>query len=197
MTSESAIGRSACKPVNKIECDECGEVIESEMDNKRTVRWGFWDTERQSFKRRTHEEHYCPSCWREEFEREAAAHYEVESAQRLWDILEAADGRLVADLRPVFVGGRPWIRVRNGELEAMKSTRRTVEKDDKQILQFGVERTDVDREWFNETFRGEEDLPDDEYPTVVLLKPVDETPFTEYRDLHPDQAKFPEVEHAD
>lgn len=195
--SESAIERTPGTPRNRIECDECGDVIETQQDSKRTVRWGFWDAESQNYSGESYEEHYCPDCWREEFERDAAAHFEVHSAQELWEILDAADGRLVADLKPVFVGGRPWIRVRNGELEGMKATRRMVETDDKKIMQFGVERFEPDWEEFVQALGADEDLSEDDYPTIALLKPADETPFTEFRDLHADQATFPEVEHAD
>lgn len=192
--SKTRTPQTACSPVNRIECDHCEEPIETAQQNKRTVRWGFWDAERQNFQGSPRQEHYCSECWREEFQREAAAHFEVNDAQRLWDILEAADGQLVADLGHIFVGGRPWVRIINGELEAIGSTRRAIEQDGDRIIQFGYKGVDVDRQWFDETFHAEESSPDDEFPTIALLKPVEETPFDDYPDLHPDQKTFPEVQ---
>jgi len=184
---------TACTRRNRLSCKECDEVIES-RELKRTVKWGFWDDETQNFEDAARQEHYCESCWREEFDRDAAAHYEVEDAQRLWDILEAADGNLVADLRPIFFGGQPWIRVVNGDLQAIRATKEMDRRADPPILKFGSEPVDVDREWFDETFDAERDLPDDSMPTIVLLKPADETPFADYEALPDDQRTFDEVD---
>lgn len=183
--------RTACTRRNLIDCDECGEIIAGPEQIKRTIRWGFWDEERQNYEKNSHEEHYCRSCWHEKFERDAAAYYEVTDPERFWRILEAADGDLVADLRPVFVGGRPWIRVVDGELQEMHTT---VEADRaNNILRFDVEKGNVDREWFFRTFRDISELPDD-VPQIALLKPADETPFGYWNELPEDQTTLDEVE---
>lgn len=182
---------------NQIDCEECGDVIEGDL--KWTVRWGFWNVEAQSFEKNAREEHYCQSCWQQEYKREAAAHYEVTDAEKLWNILEAADGDLVADLRPIFVGGRPFIRVVDGELQALGSTVHAEEYDggETRLVKFGSKRVEVDREWFDETFRADQELPDDAHPTIALLKPAEETPFAGYRDVHPDQTTLGDGEVAD
>ncbi|WP_256394151.1 hypothetical protein [Natronoarchaeum rubrum] len=185
--------RTALARRNRIECDECGEEIGGGDRLPRIVRWGFWDREAQNFDGRSRLEYYCDACWSEEFERDAAAHYEVTNGQRLWDILEAADGDLVADLRPIFVGGRPWIRVVDGELQGMKSTRSRKQAGDDLVIEFGTEEADVDREWFEEVFGAEEELPEGDMPTIALLKPADETPFAEYEELPEDQQSLDEV----
>lgn len=186
--------RTALARRNQIECSSCDEDIQ-DRSLARRVQYGFWDHETQNFENGALQRHYCEACWREEFGRDIAAHYEVQSAQRLWDVLEAADGRLVADLRPIFVSGRPWIRVQDGELQALNST--VVDSDqeaDPPIIEFGVEVVDADREWFDRTFRAERELPDDEMPTIALLKPTDETPFDGWDELPEDQQTLGDVE---
>ena len=115
--------------------------------------------------------HFCQDCWNRERGREKAAHYDVTDGDRLWAILEAANGDLVADLLPMLVGGRAWVRVVDGDVEA----RHTVhERTDDGTIRFDTEASDdFDVTEFGELF----DEPGDR--TRVLLKPADETPFAE------------------
>lgn len=164
--------------MNEATCSECGEPLETRKDNARVVRWGFWDADKQWFQRAPHHEHYCAECWRQEFQRPAAAHYEVEDGDRLWDMLAAADGRLVADLKPMFVGGRPWIRVVDDEVQVVAAHMR---REEPGVLTNTVERHDADRDWFDNVFDGAG--VDGNIPARVYLKPVDETPFDRYDSL--------------
>lgn len=117
--------------------------------------------------------HYCEECYREYRTREKAAHYDVTDGDRLWDILEASNGDLVADMLPMLVGGRGWIRVVDGEVDARHSvTRRT-----DQGVRFDTEPTEgFDVDDFGHYF----DDPNER--TRVLLKPVEETPFPNDRE---------------
>lgn len=184
--------RTALARRNRIQCDECGDALGGTDRLPRTVRWGFWDDETQTYGKNSNLEHYCDSCWRREFKRDKAAHYEVTDAQQFWDILEAADGDLVADLRPIFVGGRPWIRVVDGDLQAMRATTERRQVGGEIIIEFGAEETDVDREWFDETFHADQELPD--RPTIALLKPAGETPFGDFETVPDDQQTLDEVD---
>lgn len=112
--------------------------------------------------------HYCQDCYNEHRKRDKAAHYNVTDGDRLWDILAAADGELVADLLPMLVGGRGWIRVVDGAVEARHSVRERTD-DGMRWTTEPTEGFDVDR--FGRYF----DDPGDR--TRVLLKPVEETPF--------------------
>ncbi|QIO25481.1 hypothetical protein [Haloarcula sp. JP-L23] len=115
--------------------------------------------------------HWCRACWNRERGREKAAHYDVTDGDRLWAILDAADGALVADLMPILVGGRAWIRVVDGDVEARHTTR---ERTDEGGIRFGTEPSeDFDVTQFGEFFDEPTDM------TCVLLKPADETPFAE------------------
>lgn len=117
--------------------------------------------------------HYCEECYREHRSRAKAAHYDVTDGERLWDILEAADGDLVADMLPMLVGGRAWVRVVDGDVEA----RHTVRERTEDGFRFDTEPTEgFDVARFGEYF----DDPGDR--TRVLLKPADETPFAEVDD---------------
>lgn len=114
--------------------------------------------------------HFCQSCYREYRLRRKAAHYDVTDGDRLWAILEAADGDLVADLIPMLVGGRAWIRVVDGDIEVRHTVRGRTEDG----IRFDTEPTeDFDVDDFGQFF----DDPNER--TRVLLKPVDETPFRE------------------
>jgi len=117
--------------------------------------------------------HWCRECWNNERGREKAAHYKVTDGDRLWDILDAAQGELVADLMPMLVGGRAWVRVVDDEIEARHSVHeRTAEG-----IRFDTEPSeDFDVAEFGKFF----DEPTDR--TRVLLKPAEETPFAEVED---------------
>jgi len=178
---------------NRLTCDECGDYLGGTDQLPRTVRWGFWDDDRQGFEGAPRQEHYCDPCWREQFQRDAAAHYEVTDAARFWNVLAAADGRLVANLAPMYMGATPWIRVVDGALQALKSTRSARTEGDRNVLKFGVEQADVDREWFDEAFARAGDA---EPPLRVLLKPAEETPFDEYEIVDDAQQRLPDGETA-
>lgn len=175
---------------NLIECHSCGEPLETTSRNVRSVRWGFWNAEKQWFERPPYQEHYCHDCWLTEFAREKAAHWEIQSSETLWDVLESADGELVADCKPVFLGGRPWIRVVDGELQCVGSHlyRERFDENNKPVLKTKIEEHDVDQEWFDENFS----VDKTDRPTIVFLKPVDETPFEDYETIDPYQETLTE-----
>jgi hypothetical protein len=113
---------------------------------------------------------WCQECWNERRGRAKAAHYDVTDGDRLWDILEAADGKIVADLIPMLVGGRGWIRVVGGDVKARHSTMTHTESG----IRFGTEPTEeFDVDDFGKYF----DDPGER--TRVQLRPVEETPFAD------------------
>jgi hypothetical protein len=118
--------------------------------------------------------HYCDQCFRSQRTRRKAAHYDVTDGDRLWDILEAADGELVADLLPMLVGGRGWIRVVDGDVEA----RHTVHESTSEGIRFSTEPT----EEFGVAKFGEY-FDDPGERTRVLLTPVEQTPFVDGDDF--------------
>ena len=113
--------------------------------------------------------HFCQDCWHEHRGREKAARYDVTDGDRLWNILAAADGELVADTKAMTVGGRGWIRVIDNEVEARHSTH---ERTDDGKIRFTTEPSeDFDVDDFGHLF----DEPTDR--TMVYLRPVEESPF--------------------
>lgn len=117
---------------------------------------------------------YCQACYNEQKNRDKGAHYDVTDGDRLWTILEAADGELVADMRPMLVGGRAWVRVVDGDVEA----RHSVMEKTSQGFRFDTEPTeDFDVTRFGDYF----DDPGDR--TRVILKPAEETPFAKVADV--------------
>lgn len=118
------------------------------------------------------ERYYCFDCYKSEFDREKGAHFEYESSDELWSILEAADGRLVADAKPMTVGGRGWFRVVGGEVQARHSVVVQGNEDDDWDIGFDSEPTpEFEKEDFHEFFGGGKEIQ------LVYLKSVDETPF--------------------
>lgn len=115
---------------------------------------------------------YCLDCYQSEFDRAKGAHFEFESAEELWSILDAADGRLVADAKPMTVGGRGWFRVVDGEVQARHAVRVKGGPDDDFDIGFDTEPTpDFGREEFDEFFDGDAEF------RLIYLQPVGETPF--------------------
>lgn len=118
------------------------------------------------------ERYYCLNCYKREHDRAKGAHFTYESADELFDILAASNGRLVADARPMTVGGRGWFRVVDGEVQARHSVMIRGDEDDEYDIKFETEPSpDFDRDEFDEFFDGAKEI------RLVYLKSVDETPF--------------------
>ncbi|MFC6720938.1 hypothetical protein ACFQGT_00120 [Natrialbaceae archaeon GCM10025810] len=118
------------------------------------------------------ERYYCFDCYRERHDREPGAHFEYESAGELWAILEASNGRLVVDAKPLTVGGRLWVRVVDGEPEARHSVMVQGGEDDEWDIGFETEPTpEFDEEEFYEFFDSAGKI------RLVFLKSVGETPL--------------------
>ncbi|QCC57234.1 hypothetical protein [Natrinema thermotolerans] len=118
------------------------------------------------------ERYYCFDCYKQAFARESGAHFEYESPDELWAILEASNGRLVADAKPMTVGGRQWVRVVDGEVEARHSVRIQGGEDDDWDIGFETEPTpDFDKDRFEDFFAADREI------RLVYLKPVGETPL--------------------
>lgn len=162
-------------PRHKIPCDECDETIE-DGDLKRTVKWSFWDYEHQNFDGPPREEHYCEDCWRERFAAPNAARYNVEDAETLWNLLNASEGTLVADCKPVYVGGRPYIRVVDDFVQVLHFRQTHDNVDGVVRLRSELVQTDMSREEFMTAFSPQEDGPQ----VRVYIRPADETPFADF-----------------
>jgi len=115
---------------------------------------------------------YCFDCYKSEFARENGAHFDYDSADQLFNILDASDGQLVADAKVMTIGGRGWLRVVDGEVQARHSVAVAGDADDEYDVKFETEPTpDYDRDDFDELFADAGDRG------LVFLKPVSETPF--------------------
>ena len=117
--------------------------------------------------------YWCFDCHKQERQADRAAHYRYESATTLWNVLEAADGALVADSKAITVGGRGWFRVVDGMTQARHSVTVRGDEDDDWDIGFETKPTqDFDDADFIDLFGG---AADDR--RLALLRPVDETPF--------------------
>ena len=126
----------------------------------------------------TDERYYCLSCYKEHHDREKGAYFHHQGPEEMWSILKAADGRLVADTLFMTIGGRGWIRVVDGEVQARHSVRVRGGDDVDWDLGFETEPTpEFDSDRFEELFTLPGDRDRGEHPPV-LLKPAHETPFT-------------------
>lgn len=166
MTNEQERGRT-----NQIECHRCGEVITEWCE---TRRYGFWDADSQNYDSTPTEQRKCRECWSDDEGRANGAHFRPESAQELWDVLEASNGGLAGIL--CWWSGRPAIRVVDGEVEAAvtKPERGGYNEDGTPILRFVPERIeDFDRERFFE----DADPPENDDMNLVRLLDPERTSF--------------------
>lgn len=150
---------------NEIECHRCGDPIEDWCE---TRRYGFWDADAQNYENPPPiEQRFCRECWSDDFGRANGAHFAPESAQHLFDVLDAADGDLAATL--TWWTGKPSIRVVDGEPEAAVTKPRDggTQPDGTPILKFEPERIDdFDREEFFEVA----EPPEQEELNIVQLE---------------------------
>lgn len=151
---------------NQLECASCGDQIE---EWKYTIRRGSFDPETQNYERPPPlTDHYCKSCSDKQFKREVGAYYEVTdgTGERLWNILKAADGQLVADCLHLFVGARTFFYVDEaGEVHGHIYKHK------------GDEPLDWSREDFDDVF--EDAGKEGTFPRLVILKPFSETPLSD------------------
>lgn len=116
--------------------------------------------------------HWCQDCWNDERGHEPATLYDVEDGDRLWEILAASEGRLVADTLPFTVGGRGWFRVVDGAVEARHAVREPLE--DEAGFRHTTERTaDFDAADFGRMFDDPGDI------VRVYLRPLEDSPFAD------------------
>jgi hypothetical protein len=155
---------------HRIACKRCEEPI---TEWRATHRYGLWDAETQTYDQHGGiEDHYCRECWDDDFGRANGAHYQPESTEALFDVLDAADGALAGVL--TWWSGKPAVRVVDGEPEAAvtKPKHGGYSDDGTPILRFEAERmADFDREEFDDVA----DVPDD--MGLVLLLDPDRTAF--------------------
>lgn len=118
--------------------------------------------------------HYCQEC-HNDLTRDNAARHVPESPERLYAILAAADGRLVADTKLLTIGARLWFRVVSGEIGARRSIPVV---DAEGPIRFTTESYDMTRAEFDHLFTVSDDVTEIDH-RPVLLRPVDETPFAD------------------
>lgn len=159
--------------------------------------FGKWNPDREGFDRAPVVRPFCESCYREHMDRTVGAHWRVEDGETLWDVLEASQGELVADLKPCFVGGRPFVRVVDGELRGITMQHYPLPEDHEADIGFKPERLDdVDREWLTGIIDEDAALPDSEFPTIAIIRPIEETPFGDIRAQGGNSRKLQEYAHV-
>lgn len=159
------------------------------------VLYGEWDPDRAGFARAPGTKPVCRACWQERYARTVGAHYEIHERAdiaRVWDMLAASDGRLVADLYGLFVGSRPFVRVVNGDPRGVKVTWRP--DHETETLRPTTERIDFDRDRFDEVLAAERHHP---RGATVILRPVEETPFRDVRERGDDSHQLTEFHGGD
>jgi len=163
------------------ECRHCGVTIEDDDPAYRVVYGRLSDVRSDNISDRqiagpneevdpgADERYWCFGCYKSERAREKGAHYHYDDADELWAILEAADGALVADGKPMTIGGRGWFRVVDGAVQARHLRRY---RDNNGEIQVDTAPTEgFDTAEFGEFFDEASEI------RLVYLKPVDETPF--------------------
>jgi hypothetical protein len=172
------------EPTDSAECRTCGDTLSGDDTTYRVLYGSFEDVQTENVSEKLiagpneeldpgcDERHYCFDCYKKEFDREKAAHFEYETPDQLWDILDGSNGELVADAKPMTVGGRGWFRVVDGEVQARHSVMVEGGENDDYDVGFDTEPTpDVDREEFENFFSPDRKI------RLVLLKPLEETPL--------------------
>lgn len=169
------------------ECQWCGTDREG---HSYVVLYGDWDADQNGFSRPPCTEPLCQSCWQEHYERVAGAYYEVPDGDRLWDILSAANGDLVADLVHLFVGGRPFVRVVDDDPQVAKVKPTETGDNTIRFEPEVVEDGSLDREWLTDLFDRSADDSDNDVPNIAVIRPVEETPFGDARERGGDSQKL-------
>jgi hypothetical protein len=161
------------------ECQNCGDERDG---HAYLLVFGDWNPDQSGFERPPAMRPLCSDCWTEEYGRTTGAHWSIDDPQRVWDVLRASDGELVADLAPLFMGGRPFVRVESdGELTAVGPTMIDGGENDEgtPVIEEKIVRLEeFDRDALFEAVESARDLPDD--TGSVIIRPIEETPFERY-----------------
>jgi len=144
--------------------------------------FGDWNPDRSGFERPPGMRPLCRDCWTDEYARTTGAHWSIDDPQRVWDVLRASDGELVADLSPLFMGGRPFVRVDgDANMTAVGPTLIDGGENDAgtPVIEEKIVRLEsFDRDALFEAIETGRDLPDD--TGSVIIRPIEETPFERY-----------------
>ena len=172
-----------------INTNRCIQCDQKRSGHSHMILFGDWDEDSEGFSRPPVIRPLCNDCFNEDYRRDIGAYLEIENSHRLWNILEASDGKLVADFKHMAVGSRSFARVFDDELQVMKVVTRRV---DEETLTFDAIHVDMnDNDFFNFVNPDSRDIP-----TIVILKPVEETPFADVRNRGGKSHKLTSFYHA-
>jgi len=160
-------------------CKRCGDERDGHLY---LLVFGDWNPDRSGFERPPGMRPLCRDCWTDEYARTSGAHWSIDDPQRVWDVLRASDGELVADLSPLFMGGRPFVRVDgDANMTAVGPTLIDGGENDAgtPVIEEKIVRLEsFDRDALFEAIETGRDLPND--TGSVIIRPIEETPFERY-----------------
>ncbi|MCG1008247.1 hypothetical protein [Halorubrum lacusprofundi] len=160
-------------------CKRCGDERDG---HSYLLVFGDWNPDRSGFERPPGMRPLCRDCWTDEYARTSGAHWSIDDPQRVWDVLRASDGELVADLSPLFMGGRPFVRVDgDANMTAVGPTLIDGGENDAgtPVIEEKIVRLEsFDRDALFEAIETGRDLPND--TGSVIIRPIEETPFERY-----------------
>lgn len=156
------------------QCCECGDYLDNWAI---LIQKGFWngtefDGEADSIKN-----YWCKSCFNQKYTDTATTEHSVESTTRLWNILNASEGSLVADTTPTEFDENALIRVIDDAIQFIMFN--PVQKSTSVIEQKPIAIPEFTETDFHETFNP------DAYNTAmtVHLRDASTTPFTNWEQL--------------
>lgn len=160
-------------------CCSCNAYIENWAV---LVKEGFWNGTAFEQGKDPIKKYWCQDCHQDQNNREAAAHHTLKDSDRLFNILSASEGSLVADTASVSFAGRGFVRVVDGDPQAINITQ--VKKEPKVIEHNAVAVQPFEESDFHNMFTPDTDIED---PVTIYLRPVDETPFINWNDMDENQ----------
>lgn len=168
------------KKDNRKSCNQCDSVLKDGRTVHR-ISYTDWDAENQGFQKEPIEENYCRDCWSNIRPSNNGTEYEIESAEKLWRILSASSGQLVADFSSVILGSHNIVRIKNNVCQRAYSKRQVVGDN---IIGIRYEYEIKNRDWFD---RFISDIVDNDLPSYIKLINVEETAFDNFKDIKSDQ----------
>lgn len=161
---------------NRTTCYDCGDYLQ-DGEFIHEIVYSSWEAQSNDFASdEPQREKYCEECWDDIRPSNKGTQFEVDTVDELWNILSASNGKLVVDCKSHFVGGRPYLRVLNGDVQEAVINRRQVGDG---TLGLSTEFEQRDRQDFEELI---ESIINGDLPPIVRLRNSENTPFADLKD---------------
>lgn len=154
-------------------CFSCDTPL-SDDEFTHKISYGSWNIRYNSFRREPQEEYYCRECWSDKKPHNEGIKFHVKTTDMLFDTLDSANGEIAVDFGQHTIGSTGIATVVDSNIYFCVSKFRKLSGD---FISTYFTYKKMERDDFDESVS---ELIESDLPSVVYLRNIDKTPFSEY-----------------